>query len=133
LPEDTGAFLVVFAVRTLALVQDRLELLDADDVPFRGVRCLLTPGHTPGHLAVALSSGHERCLVLGDLFLHPVHIAHPEWYSVVDADPLVLTKTRDAVLGEAAEGGCLVHAFHLPFPAVGRVRRTRKGRAWDHV
>lgn len=130
LSEDTGAFLAEFAARTLPLVRDRLEFLDGDEVPFAGVRCLPAPGHTPGHLVVELSSGSERCLVVGDLIVHALHVVHPGWYTVFDADPVELAQTREAVLARAAASGCLVHVSHFPFPGLGRVRVGRAGFVW---
>jgi len=130
LPVDTGAFLVEFARQTLPMVQARLELVDEDDEPFGGVRCLPTPGHTPGHLAVELSSRGERLLYLADLVLHPLHVIYPEWHSVFDADPVLVTQTRRTLFAKAAGEACLVHAFHFPFPGLGWIRATSTGHAW---
>jgi glyoxylase-like metal-dependent hydrolase (beta-lactamase superfamily II) len=126
---DEGAFLADFAARTLPLV-DRLEFVADGDVPFDGVRCLSTPGHTPGRLAVELTSGDERCLVAGDLVLHTLHVAHPAWSSVADTNPIALVQTREAFLRRAVAESCSVHAFHVPFPGLGHVRAERAGFVW---
>ena len=77
LPVETAAFLIEFAHQTLPALRHRLELVDEEgDLP-GGVRFLPTPGHTPGHLAIELSSRNERLLVVGDAVLHPLHVEHP--------------------------------------------------------
>jgi glyoxylase-like metal-dependent hydrolase (beta-lactamase superfamily II) len=130
LPAETGAFLIEFARETLPVLQPSLELVDEDGDPFDGVRYLHAPGHTPGHLAVELSSRAERLLVVGDLVIHPLHVAHPEWYSVFDADPAVLEQVRRALFAKAADEDYLVHAFHFPFPALGRLQASSTGYSW---
>jgi glyoxylase-like metal-dependent hydrolase (beta-lactamase superfamily II) len=130
LPVESGAFLVEFAGKTLPVLRDRLELIDGEGEPFSGVRYLPAPGHTPGHLAVELSSRGERLLFAADLVLHPLHVVHPEWHSVFDADPVVLAQTRRALFAKAADEACLVHAFHFPFPGLGRLRATNSGYSW---
>ena len=41
-----------------------------------------TPGHTPGHMGVAFTSGQEMAIYVGDLVHHPLQIEHPEWSRV---------------------------------------------------
>jgi len=130
LPAETGAFLVEFAGKTFPILQHGLELVDEEGEPFGGVRYLPTPGHTPGHLAVELSSRGERFLFIADLVLHPLHVVHPEWHSVVDADPALVAQTRRALFAKAADEACLVHAFHFPFPGLGRLHATSTGYSW---
>jgi glyoxylase-like metal-dependent hydrolase (beta-lactamase superfamily II) len=133
LPAETGAFLLEFAVETLPIVQQCLELVDDEGEPFGGVHYLPAPGHTPGHLAVELLSRGERLLFIADLVLHPLHVAHPDWYSVVDADPVLVAQTRRALFAKAADEDCLVHAFHFPFPGLGRLHATSSGYSWAGV
>ena len=40
-----------------------------------------TPGHTPGHVSVRLSSGDGEAVITGDLMHHPVQVAEPGWGS----------------------------------------------------
>ena len=130
LAAEMGAFLVEFTGMTFPVLRHCLELVDEEVEPFAGVRFLPTPSHTPGHLAVELSSRGERLLSIGDLVLHPLHVAHPAWYSAFDADPVLVTKTRRALFAKAADEACLVHAFHFPFPGLGWIRATSAGYSW---
>lgn len=130
LPAEMGAFFVEFARRTLAALRHSLELVDGDGEPCTGVRYLPAPGHTPGHLVVEVSSRGERLLILGDLILHPLHVVHPEWHCVVDADPVLVMQTRRAFFSTAADEACVVHACHFPFPGLGQVGATGSGYSW---
>ena len=133
LPAEVAAMLVGFACKTLPLIEDRVELIDEEAELFPGVRCLPMPGHTPGHLALELWSRSEQLLVVADAILHPLHVDHPEWHAVVDADPVLVAQTRRALLAKAAAEACLVHAFHFPFPGLGRVSAHDSGWRWTGI
>jgi glyoxylase-like metal-dependent hydrolase (beta-lactamase superfamily II) len=121
---------VARGVHISPILRHCLELVDGEGEPFSGVRYLPTPGHTPGHLAVELSSRGERFLFIADLAVHPLHMVHPEWHSVFDADPGLLVQTRRGLFATAAYEACLVHAFHFPFPGLGRLHATSTGYSW---
>src|SRR5712691_4654825 len=40
-----------------------------------------TPGHTPGHASVRISSRGEEAVITGDLMHHPIQCANPHWAS----------------------------------------------------
>jgi glyoxylase-like metal-dependent hydrolase (beta-lactamase superfamily II) len=95
------------------------------------VRILATPGHTEGHIAVAVESGGERLLYISDAALHPIHLEHPDWHPVFDRDPELAAKSRRRLFDDAADQNTLVVAFHFPpFPSLGRVERRGRGRTW---
>ncbi|MFI6764654.1 MBL fold metallo-hydrolase [Streptomyces sp. NPDC050355] len=102
-------------------------LLDLVDVPAQGaevapgVRLLPTPGHTPGHVAVQVSSGGETALITGDCIHHPVQFARPTIGSCVDIDPERSEATRRALLGSLAGTDALVLGTHFAPPTAGRV------------
>jgi glyoxylase-like metal-dependent hydrolase (beta-lactamase superfamily II) len=45
-----------------------------------------TPGHTPGHVSVRISSNGEDAVITGDMTHHPCQLARPEWAAKVDFD-----------------------------------------------
>ncbi|MEU7476562.1 MBL fold metallo-hydrolase [Lentzea sp. NPDC042327] len=92
-----------------------------------GVRLVPTPGHTPGHVAVELTSGGETALVTGDCLHHPVQVAHPEVTSCADVDPVQAEATRRALLESLADTGTLVLGTHFPPPTAGRIARGPDG------
>ncbi|MEV5429281.1 MBL fold metallo-hydrolase [Streptomyces sp. NPDC052701] len=109
-------------------------LLDLVDVPDDGVevapglRLLPTPGHTPGHLAVELTSGSARAVITGDCVHHPVQFARPGIGSCADIDPDMAENTRRRLLASLVGTDTLVLGTHFPPPTAGRV--VKHGRAY---
>jgi glyoxylase-like metal-dependent hydrolase (beta-lactamase superfamily II) len=106
---------------------ERLDLADGEREIAPGVRLLPLPGHTPGHLGVAFTSGKEMAVYVGDLIHHPLQIEHPEWSPVFDSLPSLSRETRRNLLERARRERSLVLSYHLPFPGIGRV----DGGAWQ--
>jgi len=84
--------------------------------------------HTPGHMAVSVSSSGKQLLCIPDAFLHPIHIEYPEWHAAHEVASEQIMKTRQFLLNKAATEKALMLAFHLPFPGLGRV--VQKGTGW---
>ncbi|CAM5531357.1 MBL fold metallo-hydrolase OS=Streptomyces tendae OX=1932 GN=GUR47_23690 PE=3 SV=1 [Streptomyces tendae] len=101
-----------------------LDLLDvpaegADIVP--GLRLLPTPGHTPGHVAVQLTSHGRKAVITGDSIHHPVQLAHPAIGACVDIDPQQSEASRRMLLTSLAGTDTLVLGTHFAPPTAGRV------------
>ena len=63
------------------------HLVEGDEELADGVTLLPTPGHTPGHLSVLVTSGDETGIVCGDVVLTGWAFEHPEWTAIADVDP----------------------------------------------
>ena len=87
-----------------------------------------TPGHTPGHVSVGLSSCGERAVITGDVMYHPIQCAHPEWASVADTDPELARNTRRAFCENYADRPVIVFGTHFPTPSAGRI--VSAGDTW---
>ncbi|GIT70152.1 MAG: hypothetical protein Ct9H300mP27_12560 [Chloroflexota bacterium] len=46
-----------------------------------------SPGHTPGHTSLRISSNGEEALILGDVLHNPVQAHETDWVSRADMDP----------------------------------------------
>jgi glyoxylase-like metal-dependent hydrolase (beta-lactamase superfamily II) len=115
--------------RNLDPFADQVELVDDDLGVAPGVHILAAPGHTPGHIAVALRSEGAELLYVSDAALHPIHLEHPTWRPVWDQDPDAALTSRRRLFDQAAIDGALVLAFHFPpFPSLGHV--LKRGKAW---
>src|SRR5580693_7843070 len=87
----------------LKLATPRLRQIKAMAEIVPGITAFGTPGHTPGHLAVNISSGREQLLLTGDVVVNSaVSFLHPEWPFGFDIDLPLATKTRMAFLDRAA-------------------------------
>ena len=100
-----------------------VDLVANDHVVTDEVRLEPTPGHTPGHVSVHITSRGEEAVITGDLMHHPVQIAHPEWGSSADFDKAQAEATRNAFLARYAGRPVLVLGTHFAGPTGGRLLR----------
>jgi len=99
-----------------------VELVSEETDVLPGVRLLPAPGHTPGHMALALTSGHEGAIYLGDAVIDEMNFEHPDWVSAFESIPNMTVTTRKALLEKAIRENRLLVAFHLA--ARGRAERA---------
>jgi glyoxylase-like metal-dependent hydrolase (beta-lactamase superfamily II) len=99
----------------------RLELADGEIEVAPGVRLLTAPGHTPGHMCVALTSGSEMAVYTGDMFHHPSQVEHPEWSPLFDVLPELSADTRRKMFERARRERFPLLTAHLPTPGIARL------------
>lgn len=87
------------------------------------VRLQPTPGHTPGHVSVRISSRGEEAVITGDFLHHPCQMHRLDWTSTADWDKQMAMRTRRETLAQFAEEGLLVIGTHFATPTAGRVVR----------
>jgi glyoxylase-like metal-dependent hydrolase (beta-lactamase superfamily II) len=109
---------------------DRLETFDGQATLAPGVDALPTPGHTPGHTALVISSGTERAMLLGDAAHCPIELEEAEWEGLGDVDPEAAKRTRNAMMRELEESGTPASAAHFPGLQFGRVIRAEGRAQW---
>jgi glyoxylase-like metal-dependent hydrolase (beta-lactamase superfamily II) len=80
-----------------------------------------TPGHTPGHFSVRISSSGENAVITGDMMHHPVQCWYPEWDDNYDTDGPFAKNTRRAFCERYADTGTLVFGTHFAGPSAGRI------------
>ena len=131
--EHIKKLLITFARNNLPPIQDQLDLVDRETEIVPGIRAVAAPGHTPGHMAVAIASDSEQLLYISDAVLHPIHLEQPDWYAAVDFAPQQVVTTRRRLLNLAAAEKALVLAFHFPFPSLGYVVQKEEGWQWQPV
>ena len=87
-----------------------------------------TPGHSPGHMSVHITSAGEQGLLAGDAAHHPCQMAHLDWSSTVDSDPAQSVATRRELFSRFADTPALVIGGHF---SAGRI--TRDGDAFKFI
>jgi glyoxylase-like metal-dependent hydrolase (beta-lactamase superfamily II) len=92
------------------------------------VHLVSTPGHSPGHVAVRISSNGEHAMVTGDLIHHPCQMARPHWCSPFDYDSGMALDTRRQFLKDYGDEPVLVIGTHFATPTAGRI--VSDGEAW---
>jgi len=132
IPADMRPGFVEAAKRTLAGIGDRLRLVEPGAEVAAGIEIVDAAGHTPGHIGLLLHAGDDALLYVTDaVHFAPLQLAHPGWHVAFDTDPVAAAKTRHALLDRAAADRVLVSGAHLPFPAVGHLRRRDSGFEWE--
>jgi glyoxylase-like metal-dependent hydrolase (beta-lactamase superfamily II) len=89
---------------------------------------IATPGHTPGHHSVRITSGGEEAIISGDMVHHPAQIARPDWSCFLDYDGTASAETRRKILSEAAANNYLFVGTHFVAPSAGRI--VAEGDSW---
>ncbi|MBL4584299.1 MAG: MBL fold metallo-hydrolase [Pseudomonadales bacterium] len=101
---------------------DQIDLVDTNHQVTEGVQLIPTPGHTPGHVSVLITSGNERAVITGDLFHHPVQFARPFWLDIADTDGDVAAQSRLKFMADF-NGSTLVLGTHFALPTGGHLIR----------
>jgi glyoxylase-like metal-dependent hydrolase (beta-lactamase superfamily II) len=106
----------------------RLDLVGGEREILPGVRVLPTPGHTPHHQSILITSAGESAFFAADLIPTHAHLPLP-WIMGYDVEPLVTLESKRWVLARAAAEGWLVVFEHDAHVAWGRVGHDGKGYA----
>jgi glyoxylase-like metal-dependent hydrolase (beta-lactamase superfamily II) len=109
-----------YLARSLLPLETRglLELADSEVEVAPGVCLVASPGHTPGHVCVVLTSGQEMAIYCGDLLHHVCQLDHPEWSPAFDLLPEVSAESRRRILGQALRDQAVLLTAHLPTPGI---------------
>jgi glyoxylase-like metal-dependent hydrolase (beta-lactamase superfamily II) len=108
-----------------------VELMGGEHRLTRDLTALPTPGHTPGHMSILVTSQGQRALVLGDAAHSPVQVLEPDWVSRADMDPEVTRQTRKTLLDRLEREEILVAAGHFHAPGYGKIVRLNGRRYWQ--
>ena len=108
-----------------------VELVDGEHQLTSEISTLPTPGHTPGHMSLMISSQGQQGLVLGDVLHNTVQIENTEWVSRADIDPEQTRITRRNLMERLEQDGIPVAAVHLASPGFGRIVRLDNRRQWQ--
>jgi glyoxylase-like metal-dependent hydrolase (beta-lactamase superfamily II) len=92
----------------------------------KGLRFEPTPGHTPGHVLLRLSTAAGDAVFSGDLMHRTVQVAEPQWNSRFCYDGPKARATRQAFVEQHADTGTLVLAAHFPVPGYIVTERGRR-------
>jgi glyoxylase-like metal-dependent hydrolase (beta-lactamase superfamily II) len=82
-----------------------------------------TPGHTPGHVSVRISSRGENAVITGDMIHHPIQIAHPDWICEFDNNPPQASQTRKSFVARYCDSGVKVLGTHFAGTTAGNIAR----------
>src|SRR6266436_956635 len=99
-----------------------------------GMKLVSLHGHTPGHTGYEFSSKGQKIIFWGDI-IHAqiVQLRHPEITAVFDIDQAAAAAMRNQLLPTLAHEDVLIAGPHMPYPALGRLRKEGSGYIWAPV
>lgn len=97
------------------------------------VRLEPTPGHTPGHVSVHITSNGQEALITGDCIHHPVQMTRTDWCSSADYDQSAGKATRDDLLQRYVDQDILIIGTHFATPTAGHIKHLAGGGYWLDV
>ena len=123
-------------IREQVMPLDELRIMDLIDDGYKisdELTAVSTPGHTPGHTSVRISSAGQHGYILGDV-AHSVAQAHyTDLNAGVDTDQARSRRTRNELFDWLEAEGAVVSAGHFPDPGFGRFVRVKGRRVWQGV
>jgi glyoxylase-like metal-dependent hydrolase (beta-lactamase superfamily II) len=132
LPDEVRQSFRDGAKERLTALGAALEHVEPDAEVAPGVRLIAAGGHTPGHVAVEVTSAGETLLHIVDAAADPVlHLRHPDWVLASDTLPELAVRTRRQLFERAANERLLVLGYHFPFPGLGHARSAGDGWVWE--
>jgi len=127
-PETPSPANLIFNDSVLPVLEaGQARLVEGDEKIVDGVELVATRGHSPGHMAVRVSSRGEEALFIGDVMHHPLQVYNPAWNSRFCEDPEAARRTRRGVLEHCADTGSLMLPAHFAAPHCGHVKRREAG------
>jgi len=92
-----------------------------------------SPGHTPGHVSVHITSNGEEALITGDCIHHPVQMTRTDWCSSADYDQEQGQVTRESLLERYVDQDILIIGTHFATPTAGHIKHLDQGGYWLDV
>jgi glyoxylase-like metal-dependent hydrolase (beta-lactamase superfamily II) len=126
--ESLKKSMLASAQKNLPGVQAQLDLADPDTEIVPGITAIAAFGHSPGQMALRISSAEQRLLFVADAIVHPLHLEYPETIGMTDHRPNEMVETRIRLLEMAVREKSPVSTSHFAFPGLGYV--LPKGGAW---
>jgi glyoxylase-like metal-dependent hydrolase (beta-lactamase superfamily II) len=103
------------------------DLVESNHIINEEVSLIPTPGHTPGHVSVYVSSKGEQAIITGDMFHHPCQMAKPGLLDIGDVEHDRAEQTRVDFMKTYADGPVLILGTHFATPTSGKIVSDGEG------
>lgn len=109
-----------------------IRFFDRDGEVSPGISACVLAGHTPGHTGYIIDSDNNQLFVSGDIVYSPVYsFKYLDYDFPFSVDHVAAEQSRRRALDMIAAERWLMTGSHLPFPALGHVRKM--GSAYEYV
>ncbi|MBN2062557.1 MAG: hypothetical protein JW882_19305 [Deltaproteobacteria bacterium] len=116
-----------------SLKQTTLKAIKLGLIPFReqfylleneieivpGIRIINSPGHTPGHIVLQVTSSNEQLFCIFDMLHSPLEFKNPDLFENSNISAEEAKATRDDIISRILTHNALVFGSHFPFPGLG--------------
>ncbi len=106
----------------------QMRLLEGDTQLVTGVRGVVTPGHTPGHMSVIVESGGQHLMFVCDMASYAIHFERLGWMTGYDVEPLVTLESKRRWQQWALETGAILVFAHDSQRPAGRYVMGEDGK-----
>jgi len=113
-------------------LESRMEPVDDGASIAPGVTAISTPGHTPGHTSLVISSGTDRAVIMGDVIACPLQFDESDVGFLFDLDPELAKRTRQRMERELEQPGTIGANGHYAGTVFGRVMQGQ-GKRWHQL
>jgi glyoxylase-like metal-dependent hydrolase (beta-lactamase superfamily II) len=104
-----------------------VDLIGPDYAICPELKLRLTPGHTPGHVSIAIESRGKRAIVTGDMMHNPIQLERPDDTARFDMDQAMARRTRVQFVDDLANSDVFVIGSHFSDPTGGWIVRDDNG------
>ncbi|WP_082069151.1 MBL fold metallo-hydrolase [Pseudomonas sp. ES3-33] len=112
----------------------QLQIIDNQGGEFLpGIRFYPTPGHSPGHMSIAIESGNEVALFCGDVMHSPLQIAFTDWNSMFCMSQSAARESRKWFLEHSLSDHITVFTSHFTESSVGRITKDNEQYIWEFI
>lgn len=127
--KNIPALFVETARTNLTPIGSRVTFFEPETEIVPGITAIPTPGHTPGHLALSVTSGDKELIHVSDAVINPIYLKHPDLLLPYDIDPEQAISSRKVLCERAATSNALVFGHHYPpYPNLGHI--VQQGNVW---
>jgi glyoxylase-like metal-dependent hydrolase (beta-lactamase superfamily II) len=109
----------------------QLDLVEGAHAVTPDLTLVPAPGHTPAHACLAVVSGGEKAMIVGDLAHHPVQLTETAWQMAFDMNKPLAAETRERITQRMEADGGVTIGGHFPSPGFGRLVRIDGRRLWQ--
>lgn len=109
-------------------LEKRIEMIAAGDTIAPGITVISTPGHTPGHISLLITSGQERFYLLGDVLHGAMQLEEPDWSVAFDIDAAQARQSREGLYPKLVKPDTIAAANHFSNAVFGRVVQAEGGK-----
>lgn len=97
------------------------DLVDSNHKINDEISLIPTPGHTPGHVSILITSKGEQAVITGDMFHHPCQMAKPALLDIGDVEHDRAEQTRIDFMNTYSDGKTLILGTHFATPTSGKI------------